>query len=301
MMDHSDGQDTASGRERQQAMLSCCETGEIVRLKQLFEAAGVRAGDSEVHVRWITRPNVFEDVPADGPPPTLKLLQRAIEYKRPQILQFLYHTYPTFEFDSRLVLDAAFRSPDLSTFEAMHSMCPGIINHQGTQHPDTSLTMALKLNDDPLLPFYLLEHGADPNIGGFGDIGALQCAVERSHHLDLISKIVEAGGRLKPITVVSAVNKHNAGLVDFFVNRCACVDRDKMLAWSLREAHESEDERLIAILEERIKKEEYRKAKEERRVRRKGKPKDRAEVESLETLEKEKSGNAKRWWRFWPS
>ena len=45
---------------------------------------------------------------------------------------------------------------------------------------------------DPLIPNVRLDHGADPNIGGLGYIGALVSVVEHCKPMELIRKTLSA-------------------------------------------------------------------------------------------------------------
>ena len=58
---------------------------------------------------------------------------------------------------------------------------------------------------DPLIPNVRLDHGADPNIGGLGYIGALVSVVEHGKPMELIRKTVECGAIIRPIAVRMAI------------------------------------------------------------------------------------------------
>jgi len=81
-----------AGHARRQSMLLACETGDLTRLQQLFQAAGVHQGDPVVRHRWITYPNHIEAVPAHGPPAISDLICKTIEHKQADVLSFLLAT-----------------------------------------------------------------------------------------------------------------------------------------------------------------------------------------------------------------
>jgi len=281
-------------------MLLACETGDLARLRQLFEAAGVHQGDPVVRPRWITYPNHIEAVPACGPPTTSSLICKTIEHKQAALLSFLLATYPTFDPKNGAVLSAAFRNPDLDIFQILHTHCPSIVDCEDDDGIDSALIMALKLSQSPLLPGYLLDHGADPNNGGLGGVGPLYWAVQYSQPLEVVKKMVEAGAEVKSIIVAAAVEKQDLELVKFFIDEWWCEDRDCMLEWALKEARKTNKEKLITMIEQRLKVEEHSRDRDRGQLRSSS---DRSASEKAIALEEgweaKKAKEQRKWWRFW--
>ena len=173
------------------------------------------------------------------------------------MLSFLLANYPDFDLKNGAILGAAFRNPDLDTFQILYTHCPSIIDYEDDDDIDSALKMAFKLDQSPLLPGYRLDHGADPNNGGSGGVGPLYWAVQYNQPLEIMKKMVEVGGEVKSIIVASAVEKQDPELVKFFVDEWWCEDQDCMLEWALKEARKTNKEKLITMIEQRLKVEEH--------------------------------------------
>ena len=103
---------------------------------------------------------------------------------------------------------------------------------------------------DLLVPSFLLDRGADPNIGGLVYIDALVSVVEVSQPSELIKKMFECLVIVRPITVRTAI-------------RCQWVDVLKSSRRIFEGGHETKDKEFIATVEKRLKvgKERTRKEK----------------------------------------
>ncbi len=58
---------------------------------------------------------------------------------------------------------------------------------------------------DPRLPGYLLDNGADPNLGGLTFMGALLTAINSDQPPSLISKMIECRAKVQILDVVYAI------------------------------------------------------------------------------------------------
>jgi hypothetical protein len=160
--------------------------------------------------------------------------------------------------------------------------------------------MALKLSQSPLLPGYLLDHGADPNNGGLGGVGPLYWAVQYNQPLEIMKKMVEVGGEVKSIIVASAVEKQDLELVKFFIDESWCEDRDCMLEWAFKEARKTNKEELVTMIEQRLKVVKHSRDGDGGQMRSSN---DRSASEKFEALEEgwkaKKPREQRKWWRFW--
>jgi len=253
-----------------------------------------------VRPRWITYTNQIEDAPTCGAPTTSSLICKAIEHEQAAVLSFLLANYPDFDLKNGAILGAAFCNPDFDTFQILYTHCPSIIDYEDDDDIDSALKMAFKLDQSPLLPGYRLDHGADPNNGGSGGVGPLYWAVQYNQPLEIMKKMVEVGGEVKSIIVASAVEKQDPELVKFFVDEWWCEDQDCMLEWALKEARKTNKEKLITMIEQRLKVEEHSRDRDRGQLRSSN---DRAASEKFEALEEgwkaKRAREQRQWWRFW--
>lgn len=283
--DHERAEDE---RLTQRAMLDACQTGDVLKLQQLFKATCVRKGDPPVEPHWISYPDKVEPVPASGPAATSSMIWTAVRYKQPETLALLLATYPEAHIQEAGLLKAAFAHPHLETFKLLHHHCPSIVTFDDFPCHETALMEACR-GGNPLIPNYLLDNGADPNEGGIGFMGPLSYAVTLGQPLEFIIRLVNAGAHVLNFSVIDGIRQQRPDVVSFLLNRCWFECRMEGLRDALKEAHEMKNKETIALIEKQIKEENARRT--------------RAEEEESSTeddlWEMKEASVDKRWWRFW--
>jgi len=105
----------------QEEMMKACETGDVLKLQNLFDAVGVWRCDTATQ-------RTVDTVYPSGPSATSDMLHTAVTHNQPEILKFLLKTYPNACVSVDTLLGSAFANPDLPTLEALRSHDPSIVN-----------------------------------------------------------------------------------------------------------------------------------------------------------------------------
>lgn len=246
-------------RQHQTAMMEACDTGDVALLRRLFEAAGVKKGDAPVEPSWISYPSDCAPVPASGPAATSSLVSHAVKHKHDNVLAYLLNTYPTASVNTDAILAAACADPHLPSIELLCARDPSIVDHE-FEEAGYGETMLMKAcgTGDPLLPAFLLDHGADVNESVLGAFqGPLSTAVESSQALWMIEKMVAKGARVHQFCVVAAIRNKRSDVARFFLGQC-WIDNEAFLEGNdalLSEARGLDDGELMTVLKGRVKKE----------------------------------------------
>ncbi|KAI4121452.1 MAG: hypothetical protein LQ338_006350 [Usnochroma carphineum] len=148
-------------RQHQEQMFEACDTGHVGELRHLRDAAGVEKGDPPV------KPTRDSPVLASGPAATLPLLAHAVARSQPDIVALLLETFPTASVSMDEILSAAFVHPHLGTFKLLYERDNTIVDHEFEEstYGEAALMVACQ-GDEPDIPDFLLEKGADPNSTG---------------------------------------------------------------------------------------------------------------------------------------
>ncbi|KAL8786552.1 MAG: hypothetical protein Q9213_002688 [Squamulea squamosa] len=206
--------DVQDRHQRQQAMITACSTGNLQQLQDLFPATGIEQCDGAVQSSGSS--SDLRDIST--------LLAHAVLHSHLNIVAYLLSTYPTAPVVS--VLGLALAHPDLAIFDLLHKRDPGIVHHE-FESGETALMVACRDGSGrPLLPTFLLDHGADPNESGLGLTGPLAYAIEYGQPLVLIKKMVEAGAFVRVAPVIVAVRSHRTDVLEYFVDRCTIYDQE---------------------------------------------------------------------------
>ena len=214
------------GIQRQQKILAACTAGNLDEFRQLLAAAGAKPGDAPIEPTWSSYPSDFNPVPSSGPPATSTLLAHAVIHARINILAHLLAIYPTAPVNT--VLGSALAHPDLATFKLLHARDPSIVNHEFEDKTTALMTACRDGAVNPLLPTFLLEHGADPNESGLGLTGPLVFAVQYGQPLSLIKKMVDKGARVTTASINVALRDRRFDVARYFLEKCR-IDNEQDL------------------------------------------------------------------------
>ncbi|MDI1493482.1 MAG: hypothetical protein OHK93_005272 [Ramalina farinacea] len=243
---------TSAGHRRQRSILQACASGNILRLKHLFNQIGVRAGDQPVEPQWLPHHRKIVPVPASGPPPTSAMIYQVVRHAQASTLALLLATYPHAQVADALVLATAFAHPDFPTFKLLYEHDPTIARFDGFPHYTTSLMQACRRGGgDPLIPAFLLDHHADPaaTAGPHHEDSALAAAIEHDQPLWLIEKTVRAGGVVDSSALLAAIRAQRFQVLAWLVERCWIEDRARVLAQALLAARKMERFGMVGLLE----------------------------------------------------
>lgn len=105
----------------QKEMMKACETGDVLKLQNLFDAVGSWRCDTATQ-------RTVDTIYPSGPPATSEMLHTAVTHNQPEVLKFLLKTYPNACVSVDTLLGSAFANPDLPTLEALRSHDPSIVN-----------------------------------------------------------------------------------------------------------------------------------------------------------------------------
>ncbi len=110
----------------QQEMIKACETGDVLRLHKLFDAAWVWPGATPTQ-------RTIDTIYPSGPPATSDMLHTAVTHNQPAIIKLLLKTYPSACVSTDVLLGSACANPDLPTLKALRSHDPSIVNYNMDQ------------------------------------------------------------------------------------------------------------------------------------------------------------------------
>ncbi len=145
-----------------------------------------------------------------------------------------------------------------------------------------------------------VDHGADPNYGGFGGMGPLYWAVFYGHSLEVIMNMVEVGGVVRPIMVDEAVSKQRVEIVGCLISQYRWEDRGEKLEKWLNCAEETHNYEIISLVESFMKGKRGSKRNERERQRKDGEKKAWAKAKALENGWVEQTADTStRWWQIW--
>lgn len=151
-----------------------------------------------------------------------------------------------------------------------------------------------------MIPIFMLDHGADPNYGGFGAMGPLYWAVFYGQSLEVNMKMVEVGGVVRPILVDEAVSKQRVEIVRYLISQYRWEDRGERLEKWLEGAVKTHNYEIISLVESFMKGKRGSKRKERERQRKDGEKKAWAKAKALANVWVEQTADmSTRWWQIW--
>lgn len=237
----------------QQEMMQACETGNVLKLQNLFDAAGVTIRD---HATQRTVDPIYRS----GPSAIYDMVHKAVTHNRPAILKLLFEIYPSFCISHDALLGSTCANPDLPTFKVLHAHDPSIVNYELDEKGLETLLMDYCRSGDPRLPEYLLDNGADPDWSGPPGIQSpLSAAITSDQPPSLISKIIRCGAEVRTIDVAYAMRQQRTDITALLLSGCQWeaygTAREVNLKNALQDAHETRNEEIISIMEKYMKNE----------------------------------------------
>ncbi len=177
-------EESIQSRSKQDQAVEAAARGDLTLLRSFFTNA---QGDDDTSL-----PSFNDDQPLneDGERLLSQVLEAAVRNKHVEIITYIFTTFPTISV-SRSVVSSAVDHQDPSIFSLLLAQDPTILNRELGDYLGPPLSFAV-WGADPTFANLLLDHGADPNLGGFGHLSNLYLAVQKQP-VEVIRKMVERG------------------------------------------------------------------------------------------------------------
>lgn len=228
-------------------VFAACETGDLVRLISYLDNRGMSHPTTERHdVDMTSQPNL---------PTPSRMLYAAVAHNQAAIVKLLLATYPGENIATDSLLGCWFANPDLSTLKVLHAHDNDIVNMNMCQQDGLDyLLLDYCRSGDSQLAAYLLDNGADPNIGG----SILPCwyplptAILSYQPLSLIRKLIECGAKVSKREVRCATRAKRTDILEFLLFECNWAKNERRLEEAmeavLEEAYASNDQDIITLV-----------------------------------------------------
>lgn len=244
-------------------LIAACVSGDVDKVHQLLHSVDEKQTDLAVPEDLLT---------------VWSMIFTAVKHKQSAIIELLLGTYPKLNMCNPSMLREAFANPDLKTFQLLHSHNPCISNLEFPCSNSTALIESCE-GGNPLIPNYLLDHGADVNDGGLQGQGPLHAAVSQKQPVALVKKMVDMGAIITGSTLLAAIQQQQVCSLELLLKRGTYNPSGSYL----EQARDTKNEKIIALVEARAK----NLTKAEKRL----------EAAKRAAAKKESSGG-KRWWQF---
>lgn len=169
-------------------ILQACTDGDLSKLQALLTKLDINPGHPPIKPQSYGQESVGDSLPF-----TSEMLEVATRNKHAQNISYIFTTFPTTSV-SHSVISAAIEHKDVSIFSLLFAQEPDILNREVGDHQGPPLSFAV-WGSDPSLARFLLDKGADPNLGGFGPLSNL-CLAVRGQPVELIRKMVDRGANV---------------------------------------------------------------------------------------------------------
>lgn len=166
-------------------ILQVCSDGDLSQLQALFTELDISPGHPPIKPQHYGQESVGGSLPF-----TSEMLEVATRNRHAPIISHIFTTFPTTSV-SHSVVSAAIEHKDISIFSLLLAQDPTILNRELGDHQGPPLSFAV-WGFDPSFANFLLDKGADPNLGGFGPLSNL-CLAVSGQPVELIRKMVERG------------------------------------------------------------------------------------------------------------
>jgi len=188
----------------------------------------------------------------EEPPPTLQMLEAAVSGRQGSSVAFLLQKYPNVDLmQAATLLGTVLTNADLDIMQMLQAHQPEIVNFHFESHMEEALTQAC-VGGNPTIPLFLLEHGADPNIGGFGPSrGPLWYALHHGQPVEVVERMIQKGANVRPAELFKAIHARPDAIETLL--RGIRLGKDvELMAKLQEEAAKTGDKSVIAAVEHRV-------------------------------------------------
>ena len=214
--------------------IDACVLSDVLKLKRLLHTIDGKPSDRVISDKLV---------------PAWSLLTTAIAQKQFAVLELLLKCYPHWDMCTGSIIREAFANPDVRIFKLLHSHSPGIINMELESNRSSPLMEACCFSEDPQIPNYLLNHGADVLEGGFLNLGPLWAAVTGNHSLALIQKMVGLGAIITSSAIQAAIRRQDLLILQYLLDNRIYESHQ----FQLKLAQETMNPDVVAMIEDRAK------------------------------------------------
>ncbi len=175
-------------------ILQACSDGDLSTLRALFTKLDIHAGHPPIKPQHYGQESIGRTLPF-----TSEMLEAATRNRHAEIISHIFTTFPTSSVPHS-VISAALKNKDISIFSLLLTQDPAILNTELGDHQGPPLSFAV-WGSDPSFADFLLDQGADPNLGGLGPLSNL-CLAVRAQPVELIRKMVERGANVHDVAAI---------------------------------------------------------------------------------------------------
>jgi len=268
----------------EKSMYNACEAGDVQSLQQLLKVFALQEAEQSAR-----------------PPRTLArlLVYTAVKHKRSSVLVFILEECPDLGIGDELILQAAFDNPDLEVFKLLHEHSPLIVHCDQFFNHGNALSEACR-GGNPLIPDYLLDHGADPNQSALGPWRALHCAITGDQPLELITKMVKVGACVTSSEVLYAVRRGDPDILAFVLPKYSEKIQGTVGDYVAEDLKVIKDPELRIIVEKRLQRNNTTTAENHSKGGKDDQKKATKDTDAVEKERYEKRSNPNRsWWQVW--
>lgn len=202
----------------------------------------------------------------DRPTTAFQLFVTAIIQENIPILQYLFTMHPGYDLCYETAARALIGHPNMEIMKLVHAHQPNIVELE-FDPLQTFLTEACRGGQGyqsgqstvPLILF-LLDYGADPQLGCWAGCGALYAALTFSRPLEVIVKMVEKGGEAGRLVLSSAMRNRRFDALELLFEK-APFKSNYPMDEILENTRKSGDMELISVVEDEVAKLKKRQAK----------------------------------------
>lgn len=243
-------------------VLAACKNGDLEKLNHML--------DDQKHIQATDTDDMDITIRPNLPTPS-NMLYAAVAHHQSAVVKLLLAMYPNEIIATDALLGACFANPDLATLKVLHAHDNSIVNLNMFQHDGLDyLLLDYCRNGDPQLVFFLLDNGADPNIGGppLPNWRPLPIAIAAHQPSSLIRKLIQCGAEVTIQEVEIGIRVEEVEVLELLLSECHWMKGARGPTKNMREAlthaHATNNQEVINLV--------HRRVKNERR---------------------------KQWWRFW--
>ena len=266
------------------AMMEACKEGDIARLQQLWDQHSTESSND----------------PARNSSEIWELFVCAFSHGHPSVLEYLHFKYPDYNLADLAPVWARREKLDLDMLKLLYSYNPEVVTYEYGDHTTSLLSVACEggPNNAPIVD-WLLDHGA--SAGGytyhFGE--ALVPALQHDQPIEIIRKMVPRVARLS-LPIYEAIKQKRTErleiLLDADLSRRPSNRSLQYLELLRRQAQDTEDKKVIALVEHYIECMEQQTTKDSRQAR---KPTKReVAVSGAQQSHDARPKENRRWWQF---